>query len=87
MIWSIAIVSVKPTNFLYNLGHRWYYFPWMQRNEAILLAGECYDSREDGRARRFTAHTSFEDPNSSPNAAPRESIEVRALVFWAPETA
>ena len=70
--------------FLYNLGHRWYYFPWMQRNEAILL--KCYDSREDGRA-RFTAHTSFEDPNSSPNAAPRESIEVRALVFWAQETA
>jgi hypothetical protein len=24
---------------------------------------------------------------SPPNAAPRESIEVRALVFWAPETA
>jgi hypothetical protein len=70
--------------FLYNPGHRWYYFPWMQRNEAILL--KCYDSREDGRA-RFTAHTSFEDPNSSPNAAPRESIEVRALVFWAQETA
>jgi hypothetical protein len=41
---------------------------------------------DDGRA-RFTAHTSFDDPSSPPNAAPRESIEVRALVFWAPETA
>jgi len=36
---------------------------------------------DDGRA-RFTAHTSFEDPSSPPNAAPREGIEVRALVFW-----
>jgi hypothetical protein len=68
--------------FLYNAKHRWYYFPRMQRNEAILL--KCYDSMDDGRA-RFTAHTSFEDPSSPPNAAPRESIEVRALVFWPPE--
>jgi hypothetical protein len=69
--------------FLYNTQHRWYYFPRMQRDEALLL--KCYDSKDDGRA-RFTAHSSFEDPNSPPNAAPRESIEVRALVFWAPET-
>jgi hypothetical protein len=70
--------------FIYNPQHRWYYFPRMERNEAILL--KCYDSKDDGRA-RFTAHTSFEDPDSPPNAAPRESIEVRALVFWPPETA
>jgi hypothetical protein len=70
--------------FLYNPKHRWFYFPRMERNEAILL--KCYDSRDDGRA-RFTAHTSFEDPNSPSNAAPRESIEVRALVFWPPEIA
>jgi len=68
--------------FLFNPNHRWYYFPRMQRNEALLL--KCYDSMDDGRA-RFTAHTSFEDPNSPPNAAPRESMEVRALVFWPPE--
>jgi len=67
--------------FTYNPQHRWYYFPRMERNEAILL--KCYDSKDDGRA-RFTAHTSFEDPNSPANAEPRESIEVRALVFWPP---
>src|SRR3984893_1003289 len=65
--------------FLHNPKHRWYYFPRMERSEPILL--KCYDSKDDGRA-RFTAHTSFDDPNSAPNAAPRESIEVRALVFW-----
>jgi hypothetical protein len=65
--------------FLYNPKHRWYYFPRLERSEPILL--KCYDSMDDGRA-RFTAHTSFEDPSSPPNAAPRESIEVRALVFW-----
>jgi hypothetical protein len=65
--------------FKHNANHRWFYFPRMQRNEAILL--KCYDSKEDGRA-RFTAHTSFEDPASDRDAAARESIEVRALIFW-----
>jgi hypothetical protein len=65
--------------FTYNPKHRWFYFPRLERNEAILL--KCYDSKEDGRA-RFSAHTAFDDPNSGPDAPPRESIEVRALVFW-----
>jgi hypothetical protein len=65
--------------FLYNPKHRWYYFPRLERSEPILL--KCYDSKDDGRA-RFTAHTSFDDPSSPPDAAPRESIEIRALVFW-----
>jgi hypothetical protein len=65
--------------FKHNPNHRWFYFPHLERTEAILL--KCYDSKEDGRA-RFTAHTAFEDPTSPPDAAPRESIEVRALVFW-----
>jgi hypothetical protein len=65
--------------FTYNPEHRWFYFPQLESNEAILL--KCYDSKEDGRA-RFSAHTAFDDPSSPPDAAPRESIEVRALVFW-----
>ena len=68
--------------FTYNPNHRWFYFPHLEQNEVILL--KCYDSKEDGRA-RFTAHTAFEDPTSGPEAAPRESIEVRALVFWPAE--
>lgn len=69
-------------SFTYNPDHQWFYFPHMQRNEALLL--KCYDSKEDGRA-RFTAHTSFDDPTSPADAPPRESIEVRTLVFFAPE--
>ncbi len=66
----------------YNPDHRWYYFPLMEQSEVILLKG--FDSLDDGRA-RFTGHTSFKDPTSPPNAAPRESIEVRALLFFASE--
>ena len=65
--------------FTYNAQHRWSYFPRLERDEVILL--KCYDSKEDGRA-RFTAHSAFDVPTSPPDAASRESIEVRALTFW-----
>ncbi len=63
----------------YNPGHRWFYFPEMRRNEALVF--KCYDSATDSRA-RFTAHTAFNDPTSPPDAAPRESIETRTLAFF-----
>jgi hypothetical protein len=63
----------------FNPRHRWYYFPRMQSNEALLLKG--YDSLTDGRT-RFTAHTAFDDPTAPPQAAARESIEIRTLAFF-----
>lgn len=65
--------------FAHNPSHRWYYVPRMERTEALLIKG--YDSTEHGTA-RFTAHTGFEDPTTPAGAAPRESIEVRALIFF-----
>lgn len=65
----------------YNPGHRWFYFPEMRRDEALVF--KVYDSEKDGRA-RFTPHTAFEDPTSPPNARPRQSIEVRAFAFFTP---
>jgi hypothetical protein len=65
---------------LFNPRHRWFYFPKLERDEAVLI--KCYDSERDGRA-RFTAHTAFDDPTAPPDAPPRESIEARALVFFA----
>jgi hypothetical protein len=63
----------------YNPKHRWYWFPHMRRDEALVF--KVYDSLKDGRA-RWTAHTAFEDPTSPPNARPRESIEIRTLAFF-----
>jgi len=64
----------------FNPNHRWFYFPEMRRDEALVF--KVYDSEKDGRA-RFTPHTSFVDPASPPNAPPRQSIEVRAFAFFA----
>jgi hypothetical protein len=63
----------------FNPEHRWYYFPNMQRNEAVVF--KTFDSIKDGRA-RWTAHTAFDDPNSPEDAPPRESIEMRTLAFF-----
>jgi hypothetical protein len=63
----------------YNPNHRWFYFPEMQRDEALVF--KVYDSETDGRA-RFTPHTSFKDPASPANARPRQSIEMRAFAFF-----
>lgn len=62
-------------------GHRWYYFSDQQPEEALLI--RVHDSNDDGRA-RLSFHTSFENPIAPADAPPRESIEVRALVFFPP---
>jgi hypothetical protein len=64
----------------FNPDHLWYYFPNMQRNEAIVF--KTFDSARDGRA-RWTAHCAFDDPTSPLDAPPRESIEMRTLAFFA----
>jgi hypothetical protein len=63
----------------YSPKHRWFYFPQMRRDEALVF--KVYDSEKDGRA-RFTPHTSFDDPSTPPGAPPRQSIEARALAFF-----
>jgi len=64
----------------FDARHRWYYVPAMTVDEVLLL--KCYDSEIDGRA-RFLPHTAFTDPTTPSDAPPRESIELRTLVFHA----
>ncbi len=66
--------SVKP-----NPEHRWYYYPHLLPEEALLL--NIYDSREDAQA-RLGAHTAFDDPCTPADAPPRQSIELRCLLFF-----
>jgi hypothetical protein len=70
-IGEIYSVSYRPS-------HQWFYFRGMRPDEALLF--KCYDSETDGRA-RFAPHTAFTDPETPADAPPRESIELRSLVF------
>ncbi len=63
----------------YDPGQRWYWFPGMRPDEALVF--KVYESLKDGRA-RWTAHTAFADPTAPPAARPRESIEIRTLAFF-----
>jgi hypothetical protein len=59
--------------------HRWFYFPRMRRDEALVF--KCFDSSDSTRA-NCVPHSAFHDPAAPPNAAPRESIEARTVAFY-----
>jgi hypothetical protein len=63
----------------YNPAHKWFYAPAMRNDEVLLI--KCYDSLDDGRA-RFVPHSAFVDPTAPASAPPRQSIELRTLVFF-----
>lgn len=63
----------------FNPSHRWFYAPAMRQDEVMLI--KCFDSADDGRA-RFVPHAAFVDPTTPAGALPRQSIELRTLVFY-----
>jgi hypothetical protein len=85
---SIAAADLIPTEegvkhevylFDFNPNHRWYYFSAMTTSEVLLF--KCFDSNRNSQA-RVTAHTAFDLPAMAAPAQARQSIEVRALVFF-----
>lgn len=64
---------------IFDPAHQWYWFPRMAADEVLLFKN--YDTRTDGTA-RYALHSAFEDPHTPPDAAPRETIETRAFVFY-----
>ncbi|HEY4162224.1 MAG TPA: CmcJ/NvfI family oxidoreductase [Dongiaceae bacterium] len=62
----------------YNPNQLWFYFPEMTPAEAVLI--KTFDS--DPVRARFSAHSAFADPNFPEPTLLRESIELRALVFF-----
>ena len=63
----------------HNPAHEWFYFPQMQRNEALVF--KVFDS-DASQPARFTAHSAFDDPATPAGAPPRESIETRTFAFF-----
>jgi len=64
----------------YSPNHKWKYLRGMNTDEIVLI--KCFDSIQDGSVAVLTPHTAFVDPSTPPNAPLRESIELRALVFY-----
>ncbi|KAG7087880.1 hypothetical protein E1B28_011928 [Marasmius oreades] len=64
----------------WNPKHEWKYLRGMTPEEVVLI--KCYDSIDDGTVAALTPHTAFEDPTTPEGSPKRESIELRALVFY-----
>lgn len=79
----------------HNPDQEWFYIPNQNTDEVTLL--KCFDSlgegdfdkvkkgeltRDEARISQFSPHTAFDNPLSTPEDTPRESIEVRTLVFF-----
>ena len=80
-------VAGETLGVLANPAHRFYYAPAMRPDEVLLL--KCYDSHGEGELPAGrpglavgSPHTAFRDPKTPPDAPPRQSIEVRCLVFY-----
>ncbi|KZV75233.1 hypothetical protein PENSPDRAFT_748617 [Peniophora sp. CONT] len=64
----------------YNPAHGWKYVRGLTPEEGVLI--KCFDSIQDGTVAVLTPHTAFVDPTTPADAPRRESIELRALVFY-----
>lgn len=63
--------------FTHNPAHRWFYYPDMTRDEALLIT--FYDSARGPNWR--VPHTAFADEGAA-GAHRRESIELRSIAYW-----
>lgn len=75
-------------------GHRWYFYPDMVREEALLIKqwdsagrmartqGDESDPEDGSEPCTFSFHSAFEDPMTPDDAPDRWSIEVRCAVVW-----
>ena len=74
--------------------HRWYFYPVLTRDEALLIkqwdsaggiartAGAEADAASPDTPCTFSFHTAFEDRTAPPDAPDRWSIEVRCIVLY-----
>jgi hypothetical protein len=59
-------------------GHRWHWFPDMNRDEALVF--KTHDS--EPRRAHCVPHVAFDNSACPAHVPPRASIEMRALAFW-----
>lgn len=62
----------------HSSAHRWCWFPGMTRDEALVF--KTHDS--DAARAHCVPHVAFDNPLCPADAAPRISLEMRALALW-----
>ncbi|MNF90765.1 hypothetical protein D3C84_733440 [compost metagenome] len=62
----------------FNPEQRWFYFPDMTADEALVL--KMWDTDSDRP--QWAAHSAFVDPTSKSDAKPRVSLDARFIAFY-----
>jgi len=77
--YSVGVTSMSKGgyNLAHNPAHGWYWFPEMEPDEVLIF--KICDSQKS--VAQFTPHATFADPTSRPDAAPRQSFEIRTICF------
>ncbi|ORY88157.1 hypothetical protein BCR35DRAFT_289397 [Leucosporidium creatinivorum] len=65
---------------LHSPAQKWYYLSEQRPDEAIIF--KIYDSLVEPGLSQLTPHSAFVNPLAPADALPRQSIEIRALVFY-----
>ncbi len=79
------VITLRPNNnfptAVHTEKHTYWYFPDLQRDEAVLL--KTYDSIDYDRGAdyRMCWHTGFHDPTTPPECGPRHSCEARVVLI------
>ncbi len=63
----------------HNPAHRWHYFRDMRPDEALIFVTKESDPDRPHQV----PHTAFDDPSCPPGVAPRSSIEIRVVAYFA----
>jgi hypothetical protein len=71
--WSFEGIVVA-----HHPGHRWHWYSDMTRDEVLVF--KTNDS--DLKRAHCVPHVAFDNPNAGAQAAPRASIEMRAIAYW-----
>jgi hypothetical protein len=74
---GVTSMSKGGYNLAHSPAHCWYWFPQMEPDEVLIF--KICDSQKS--VAQFTPHAAFADPTSRPDAAPRQSIEIRTICF------
>lgn len=71
--WSFANYVIA-----HNPAHRWYYYPDMTRDEAIVFK----TSESDPERAQMMPHGAFDNPLAPADAPARVSLEMRGTCYW-----
>lgn len=69
--WSFVSYIVA-----HNAAHKWFWYPDMTRDEALIF------KTSDSRFGNPIPHVAFDNPDVPNGVVPRSSIEMRAIAYW-----